>query len=200
MPSPELGVLIAAGAAFAGWAGMMLRNARRRRRAEARLDSGLGKFTEGETATVVGKVRAEGTIEAALSGKACVAYEARLRARRYGVAVAPELVRKVMVPFVLETESGSVRVDGDTFELSLPVVPLIPRNLAREAVLAQSFGIEAGMHEISCDEVRVEPGQRVAVHGVVAIDTTPGEGYREAGRRITLLPHPEHALTIGEPR
>ena len=51
MPSPELGFLIAAGAAFAGWAGMMLRSARQRRRAEARLDSGLGKFTEGETAT-----------------------------------------------------------------------------------------------------------------------------------------------------
>ncbi len=196
--------LVALGGAAVGWVGYTVQQARRRRRAEARLDSGLGKLADGEAATVVGTVRAGGpTLEAPISGKRCVAYEARTRTRLTATETTPDIVRSEVVAFELETQDGIVHVEAECAELLFPIIPLIPRHVEREAAFARACGVAAAMRDVSCDEVCVEVGRKVAVHGVVSIEVAPAStnaGYRQSAARTRIVPHPAHQLTIGAPR
>jgi hypothetical protein len=206
MPSDSslVAMLIGVGGAFAGWVGYTVRSTLRRRRAEKRIDGGLGSFREGEEATVVGTVRAAGEpLIAPLSGKSCVAYDARARVGVINFSTQPEIVKVEVVPFELHTATGVVRIEADHADLLFPRVPLIPRKVERESAFVRAHGITGPMADVDCDEVCVEVGREVAVHGVLSIDlAVPGGevGYRDGGTRLKLGPHPEHHLTIGDPR
>lgn len=191
----------------AAWLGRTIPRAIKRRRAAKRLTDGLAKLVDGEPATLIGKVRATGpTLEAPLTGKTCVAYEARCRTRvmvgRHW-ETSPDVIGRKMVSFDLETPNGRVHVDGDRAELLFPIVPLIPRQVERESAFAQSLGVEAAMRDVSFDEIVVELDAEVAVHGVVSFEVTPASGetgFRDTGSTMRISAHPEHPLTIGHVR
>lgn len=204
MPEPSIVALIGLGAAFTGWVGYTVRSMILRRRAERRIDAGLGAFREGEEATVVGKVRAIGTpLVAPLSGTECVAYDARARCGLLNFSTQPERVEVRVVPFEIETSAGRVRVEADRAELVFPRVPLIPRRVEREAEFIRRHGLDAPLADVDCSEICVEVGREVAVHGVVSMTGARPQaegGYRDGTVQLELGPHPEHQLTIGEPR
>ncbi len=197
-------LLLTAGGAFLGWAGYTVEMTRRRRAAERRLDRGLGNFSEGEEATIVGTVVAIGEpLAAPVSGKPCVAYRARVWNGHINFSTDPVLTRTRAVPFELDTADGIVQVVAEHAELVFDERPLIPRRVERETAFAQECGVVGTMSDINCAEVCVEVGSKVSVHGVVSMDVAmPGteSGYRDRVAKLKLGPHPEHALTIGEPR
>lgn len=172
-----------------------------RRRAGKRLRDGLSCLTDGEVATVVGVVFPAGEILIApVTGKNCVAYEARVSTASQNLTVEPV---RAIIPFDLQTSSGMVRIDAEHAELLIEYRPLIPRNLDRERAFVSRLGYEIDMRSVTCEEICVEVGTMVAVHGVVQLEVAPQSqeaGYRHAGTRIRISAHPEHALTIGAPR
>lgn len=197
-------LLLSAGVAFVSWSGYAITTAVRRGRVSRRLARGMGVFREGEEATVVGVVRpVTKPLIAPLSGKPCIAYDARVRIGSIRQGNREERSRVEVIPFELATDGGVIRVEAATAELLFPTVPLIPRKVAREAAFAAACGIQESMAGVDCDETCVEIGAKVAVHGVVALDSDApsGEtGYRDGAIRYKLGPHPEHALTIGAAR
>lgn len=153
-----------------------------------------------EVTTVVGAVRSIGeTLEAPLSGTACVTYQATVRFRTDGVPLAWQ--QHQIVRFELESEHhGTVLVDAPEARVLMLERPLDTRDVERETAFLQPYGM-VPRDDLSFFEVAIVPGQRVAVRGVLASETAPaGElPFRDAGRPVTrLVPHPEHELTIGE--
>lgn len=162
-------------------------------------------FTEGEIATVRGKVRGIGDLlEAPLSGIPCVAYSAFVRVNEIGVMQwGNQLVTKVtdrrVVPFELETCDGVIYIDEPEVELALRVRPIIPRRLERErAFLAAHAAIGIDIRTSSFEERRVEPGMVVAVRGLALVDVDPitERGFRDAPSRRRIVPHDTTPLTI----
>lgn len=200
MLSVEFAILVVGlGGGFVGWCGYKLATARRRLNAERRLQLGVGSFSEGEGATVVGTVRAIGApLTAPLSGKPCVAYEARARAGLLNFSTEPEVVRARVIPFEIEANGDIVAVETDRAELVFDALPMV-NDGEREIAFAKACGITAPINDVSCSEICVEIGRMVAVHGVVSMDLVVPTGYRQTAAKLKLGPHPEHALTIGEP-
>lgn len=147
--------------------------ARRRRLARS------PQLREGTRVTISGVVQAPATLEAALSGRPCVMYRSRAR-----VLVHERLIsepREVdIAPFVVATRHGEIRVD--VRELALEVAPeriVDPAGTlafrARHAIPARAAA--------AFDEIAIEPGAKVTLCGVVAIErdlAARGErGYRD---------------------
>jgi hypothetical protein len=166
-------------------------------------DNALVTFT-GTVKLVVGE-----QLVAPLSGKRCVAYRAEastsrsLRVRQMsgrGDHVGGQHVVEIrLVPFVLATESGDVIVDAETCELLVPVLPLIPRKLAREQRFIDRSGLATPLRMAFFEELRIELGAKIKVHGVSRSEgvATGGEtGFREAPTRILLTGDDAHPLTI----
>lgn len=184
-----------------------------RARARKRLDAAKRTtIADREIVTLTGVVRSAGELLVApLTGIECVLYESA--GRVYGELVArnsrdvmAEVLEQKLVAFVLETAEGMVRVEAETAEVELPRIPCIPRKLDRERtfLLAHAQSAEQ-IRYAGFDELRIIPGDKIRVQGMAIVELDPGDGaergYREnAPRRIRLVPHAEHPLTIGRAR
>jgi hypothetical protein len=184
-----------------------------RARARKRLDAGKRTtIADREIVTLTGVVRARGELlEAPLTGAPCVLYEAVGRvysafADRNHREVEAEVVEQKLVPFELETADGIVLVEAESAEVELPRIPCIPRKIDRERTFLLERGQSAEqIRYAGFDELRIVPGDRIRVQGMAIVELDPGDGaergYREnAPRRIRLVPHAEHPLTIGRAR
>lgn len=179
-----------------------------RARARKRLDRGQTALEDGAIVTLTGVVRAIGdTLVAPLSGKPCVLYDAS--GRIMGASgrvddVIANIHERNMLPFELVTADGVVRVDGESADTDLPEFPLIPRKLEREIAFmsAHEQSPEYVRHS-SFYELRLEVGMKIRVQGRVVVEldpTAPEGGYRDGSRKVRLVAHAGHPLTIGRAR
>jgi hypothetical protein len=187
-------------------------------RAQARKRLDAGKTTtivDREIVTLTGIVRALGELlEAPLSGKQCVLYAAFGRVietkgatltSRAQTTLLASVTEVKLVPFELETPDGIVRIDEEAVEIEIPPDPLIPRKIERERQFLLAHGQTGELvRGSSFEELALVPGTKIRVQGmaIVELDPAPGgeRGYREDARRIRLVPHENHPLTIGRPR
>ncbi len=184
-----------------------------RARARKRLDRGTRTtIADREIVTLTGVVRTRGDLlEAPLTGLPCVLYEATGRVysaalHRNSRDLEAEIVEQKLVPFELETPDGLVLVEGEAAEIELPRLPCIPRRIDRERAFLLERGQSAEqIRYAGFDELRIVPGDKIRVQGMAIVEMDPGDGaergYRaEAPRRIRLVSHAEHPLTIGRAR
>jgi len=174
-----------------------------RAQARKRLRTASRELTDGSVVTLTGVVRAKGdTMTAPLSGRQAVAFASS--ARLYdGVGrhrrIIDEFQQQEAVDFVLETKDGLVEIEATRAELAYAPEPLIPRKLDREQAFLTKAGCNVSARNGGFDEVVIEPGMKISVHGVVRIEVAGADSYRETGKRIVLSGHPAHPLTIGRP-
>ena len=200
-------VVVVAAAVVAGVGGVVNAIWGPRARAARRLARAPRTFIEGEVVTLVGKVRSRtDTLVAPLSGRPCVAFEAHAclyRGRERGESFA----ERGTTAFELDTRDGVVTVessDDEALTFALVPIPIIPRRLEREQAFLEARG-RSGLEASTAgfEEIVVEPGDEIAVQGVATVEhpaDEPGErGYRDAAKRIRLVAHPQHPLTIGKP-
>jgi hypothetical protein len=145
--------------------------------------------------TLVGTVRAIGEpLIAPLSGRACVVHRSTARGGDSSFTQC-ELVR-----FTLVTRDGEVIVDGETAEIPDRPSPIIPRKLEREEAFLARHGYRGG-RGTGFEEIVIEPGARVSVHGVVRVEISPpaarGEiGFRDAPTIVRIVGDARNPLTI----
>jgi hypothetical protein len=184
-----------------------------RARARKRLDAGTKTtIADREIVTLTGTVRAAGPLlESPLGGKPCVLYQSNGRVyeastRRNHRTLIAEVVDQKLVAFDLETPEGTVRVEGEQADLELPPRPCIPRRIEREREFLLAHGQSAELIRFAgFDEIALEPGTRVRVQGMAIVELDPSapteRGFRDdAPRRIRVVAHAEHPLTIGATR
>jgi hypothetical protein len=182
-----------------------------RARARRRLDRARRTtIADREIVTLTGVVRAVGEpLTAPVSGKPCVVYEASARvygddARHNTRDLLGEFAEARMLAFDLETDGGLVRVEGENAELELSPVPIIPRKLDRELAFLRANGWSSEqLRNAGFDEVRVEPGDKIRVQGMAIVELDPSApegGYRDGSRKVRLVAHEGHPLTIGRAR
>ncbi len=184
----------------------------RRAKARRRLRRGTAALADREVVTLVGTVRKAGELlEAPLSGRSCVLYEAYAHVKelqaghRYADGVA-EICEHGMVPFELDIGDELVLIDGTKADVELPPTPIVPRRIEREVALFEKYEQPRKLVTTSsCEETTIVPGDRVAVQGMAIIETDANaaseRGYRDdAPRKVRLVAHDAHPLTIGRPR
>jgi hypothetical protein len=114
------------------------------------------------------------------------------------VLVLPPASMPVPPGFITKVEVGWER----TIELPIALElvgkprPIIPRRLARETELLRARGIEMALANVHLDELRVEPGARVEVTGLVSLVADGEPGFRDPERRAQLIAPPDGALRI----
>ena len=180
-----------------------------RARARRRLRQPTVTLADREVVTLVGKVQAlDAVLTAPLSGRDCVAFEAT--AMLYGVQrtaymkASGAVLQRSMTAFALVTDSMRVIVDGESAEIALSSVPIIPRSIDRELQFLELHG--HGMKFVKNSifgEAVVLVGDRITVQGMAVVEYVhddPERGYRDAPTRVRLVAHPQHPLTIGKPR
>jgi hypothetical protein len=170
-----------------------------------RLAQATAAIADREVVTVEGTVCAPASpLTAPLSGRSCVAYHAVAKLWRVGAretTLLGTIDERRLVPFDLEIAGGeTVTIDGDRAELAELPRPLIPRKLELErsflarhrqpAELARSGGFEETVIAIG-DLIRVQGLALVEAHEVRE------QLYRDEARRIRIVAHPAHPLTIG---
>ena len=199
-------VLIAAG----GVAIKALREAHKRARARKRMDAGSSAFDDMALVTLTGTVQAAGDpLVAPLSGKACVAHRTRVRLVGKASPSSPlfgglrsvegEYVRTELRSFRLTTRDGDVVIEGTTAELAIRPRPVIPRQLQRELAFLRESEYDATPDEMTFDEVVIEPGATIKVHGIARVEIASGEAqFREALKIRKLVGDDRHPLTISE--
>lgn len=179
-----------------------------RARARKRLDRGQTVIQDGSVVTITGVVRPVGELLIApLSGKPCVLYEATGRVFGKGgnpTVLVADIGEARMTAFELETADGVVRVEGDRAETDIPTLVLFPRQLDREqAFMVAHDQSPQYLRHSSFHEVRVEPGTKIRVQGMAIVEldaSAPEGGYRDGARRVKLVAHEQHPLTIGRSR
>lgn len=174
-------------------------------RARRRLARGASTIADHTIVTLTGKVRAITTLRAPLSGVDCVAFVAR---GKVFTGLSPNdhipIITQEMVPFELVTSDGIVRVDVGAIEIVVSTTPLIPRNVDLEARFLVAHGYPASeVRTAGFEQVAIVEGDSVRVQGLAMIEQvapTDAMGYRETDRRIRLVAHDAHPLTIGPAR
>lgn len=167
-----------------------------------------------EEVTLTGIVRArDKTLEAPLSGRACVAHHTRVtivgepgssegRGILGQVPAGHEGERTLLgqVPFELELREGA-RVQIDETLTFAPAPYRLPPNPKRERALLDSIGRADKHDRAGFDELALEPGRKVAIRGMLRIDLDPharGErGYRDdAPKRMRLVANGDTPVTV----
>jgi hypothetical protein len=161
------------------------------------------EFDDNALVTFTGIVKLVGEpLIAPLSGKPCVAYRSTARTyRRAGRRrlADRELVDVKMVEFVLVTKSGEVLVDGVELHVLAAPEPLIPRKLELEQRFLDRAQVDARAGDAGFDEIRIEPGAKISVHGVARKELVDGgveTDYREVPMRVRITGEADHPLTI----
>jgi hypothetical protein len=185
-----------------------IRAVEQRAGARQRMRSGQRTIADRAVVTLRGTVRvfAEPLI-APLSGTPCVLHRSAARVyttgrglgRVYRV-VDGEYVSVEMAEFILDTREGPVIVSGTEAEVTMRPGAIVPRQLAREAAFLRSAGDGSDPRTAAFDEVVIQPGAKIEVHGVAQIevdDAANGErGYRDAPTKTRIVGDAAHPLTI----
>ena len=193
-----------AGIVAGGVAAKALGEVSRRAAARKRMAAGQRELDDAALVTMTGTVHAIGEpIVAPASGTPCVAHLTRVRvkgrATRRAKIERQEIVRVELVPFRLETTDGDVIVDGTTADLAIRPRAIVPRRIEHEARFLRTLQITIPPDSIELDEVVIEPGARITVHGIARIEVTPGEaGFREVPTQKKLVGDDHHPITICE--
>lgn len=157
------------------------------------------RMLEGNRVTISGTVQAPATLEAALSGKRCVVHRSRAR-----VVVGEKLVaepRELEVsPFVVVTRHGPIRIDVRELALDVSAETVVDQATARQLAFRARHAIPA-QAAAAYDEIVVEPGAKVTIRGIVAVERNleaAGErGYRDdAPTTIHLRGQPSKPVTL----
>lgn len=200
-----MNVLLVLVVAFAGLAGVVGQT-RRRAAIRAQIHAAPSTFEDNALVTFTGTVKQLGEpLIAPLSGKPCVAYCAVARTYIYKMfgprrraVIEYEVADATMMPFVLVTKTGEVYVDGETCRFVEPGAPIIPRKLDREQAFLARHSLYTRAANAGFDEVRIEIGAKITVHGVARSALAAGgeTGFREAPTQIRLSGDDAHPLTI----
>jgi len=182
-----------------------VRDSRRRAEVQARMMQVTEGLADHAVVTIRGTVRLAGkSIEAPLSGTACVAHQSRLRvySAKASFGVRAEIdsdAQSELVAFVLATKDGDVLVEGSSVDIVLPPRPVIPRKLEREAAFMRALGFEQGPADAGFDEAIVVEGMKITVNGIARLEVTAATDgdYRQAPSRVRVSGDDQHPLTIG---
>jgi hypothetical protein len=173
-----------------------------RARSRQRMRAGAPQLEDASLVTLEGTVEPlDGPLVAPLSGKRCVAYFARARCRGSRKARAPSVtvVREQVVPFRLVTPAGEVIVDVTKAELAIRPGAVVPQQLERERDFLVAAEVTGSPREFGFEEIAIEPGARIKVHGIGRIDVEPGAaGFREVPRVSKIIGDERHPVTISE--
>lgn len=157
------------------------------------------RLVEGTRVTISGVVQAPATLEAALSGRPCVMHRSRAR-----VLVHTRLIsepREVEIaPFVVATRHGQIRVDVREIELDVPPESVVGPESARQRAFRERHAIPQDA-AAAFDEIVIEPGAKVTIRGIVAIerelDAKGERGYRDdAPTTIHLVGSPAKPVAL----
>lgn len=182
--------------------GKVLNDGAKRAAARDRMRGGQKELADNTAVTLTGTVKLVGEpLIAPLSGTPCVCHRSTVRVlatRSSQVSEGPVVTRHAMIPFTLVTGEGEVLVDGEHAEIAVRPAPIIPRKVDREIAFMREAGVEVGPRGLGSDEIVITPGMKIAVHGVARIEIVPeGEtAFREAGRKVHLVAHGRHPITI----
>ena len=165
------------------------------------------ELVEGAVVTLTGTVRAKGAlVTGPLSGREGVAFLASARIFGAGGSytrarpVVDQMQRQETREFVLETKDGPIEVEPGDALIEYAPEPLIPRKIDREQAFLLAAGSNVHAKDAGFDEVVIQPGMKISVHGAVHFEVAPGDGgYRETGRRVILSAAPDHPVTISRP-
>jgi hypothetical protein len=179
-----------------------------RAQARRRLRAGSAAIADRSIVTVTGTVRPPAKpLIAPLSGKSCVTYEALGRLYEgKGRQREPyaTLDARAMIPFELDVDGQIITIDGTAAELEMRPGVIIPRKLDLEIafVIAGGYPRKYVPHG-DFEEAAIEAGDKISVQGmaIVETDVTVEQGYRGDGaRKVRIVAHEDHPLTIGEAR
>lgn len=170
-------------------------------RAKAQLAVGAPELVDGAVVTLVGVVQPIDLLTAPISGTRCVALHVK-------AFIGPHwLTRFAMTRFVLATEQGDVFVEhwpeaalGFTPKKRRPTYEIAARFLGGIGYMPWDAA------RATFEEIAIEPGQRIAVCGVVQTELAkPGDpdagelGFRDVHQIIRLTGQPHYPLAMGEP-
>jgi len=152
--------------------------------------------------TLTGFVRtAEETLISPLSARRCVMFEAYANLYEWPSeaegeperrVLSAQLARQQLVPFVLETELGPVRIEAHEADLELVPAPVFPRIPEREALFLREHDRDERLVEnATFEEVTIDPDELISVHGLVVV---------EGPDRIRIVPDGDTPIVIGTPR
>lgn len=186
-----------------------LQQARRRSVSRKRMLLGKASLEDTELVTISGTVQLIGEpLLAPLSGTRCVAHQTRARGTTVTSSFTPLLrvrvlddgiVKSEMVPFTLATEQGDVLIDGSRADLAIRPRSIVPRDLAREQEFLRTIYLQLPPGDVTFDEVVVEPGAKIKVHGIAVVEAIPGDAmFRETPTRTRLVGDDAHPITISE--
>ena len=176
--------------------------------ARKRMRAGHKEIADHTVVTLTGTVRLLGEpLIAPLSGTPCVLYRATARLlgatnRSVGLRTVDQVITKTeMIRFVLATRDGDVVVDGIEAEVPVRGTPIIPRKLAREQAFLDAQHAATAAQDAGFDELSIEPGMKISVHGIARVEISTGAGTGEAGFReappvVRLVGDDRHPLTI----
>lgn len=147
-----------------------------------------------ELVSLTGVVRAGSrTFAAPLSGTTCVAYRAR------ALVEGSESVLAEQEAFVVQTPKGPIKVEAQSLALELVPTRLPPRP-DRERALLDRLGVAARPEQTSFDEVVIPVGAKIAIRGMLRIDSDPlatdERGYRDAAPPRMRLVATDAMVTI----
>jgi hypothetical protein len=172
-----------------------------------RLARGTTPIADREVVTVEGTVTATASsLTAPLSGRSCVAYHAvatLYRVQRHQDRIPLGTIDEHrLTPFDLEIARGgeTVTIDGDRAELADLPRPLIPRKLDLEQRFVSRHGHPPELARYGgFEEAVISVGDRICVQGLAVVEAHAGADqlYRDGARRIRIIPHAAHPLTIG---
>lgn len=173
-----------------------------RSKVQRRLRSGSSVLAQDELVTLTGTVRdSKELVEALLSTRRGVFIHATATLPEADENGPVTLQSQRMVPFEIDTNAGVVLVDGTSAEVAIKPKAVVPRDVERERafMVAHGRGPEAAP-VATFRELVIEPGMRVAVHGVALIETRDRaeRGYRDAvPTRARIIATPGYPIAIG---
>lgn len=177
-------------------------NARSKPRAflEAQRQLALGppKLVDGAVVTLVGTVKPIDLLTAPISRRSCVALHVK------AFMGAEWLTRFAMTRFVLATDQGDVVVEHfPEAKLALPILRLQPPYDVAERFLTGVGRSPFLAIKAVFEEQVVEPGDRVAVYGVVRTELEVPDGgevgFRDSKTVVRLTGDASHPLAMGTP-
>lgn len=172
--------------------------------------SGQRTIVDHALVTLTGTVRllAEPLL-APLSGTPCVVhrssaqlYRTTTGIRRGRRELVASHVEVEMIDFALETSEGVVLVVGTSAEVTIRPARVVPRQIDREARFLVRTGLGGTPTDGAFDEVVIEPGAKISVHGVARIEADPAAAgaaevdYRNAPTSVRLEGDATNPLTI----